>query len=67
VASNGDDSLILTPNQVRKYLSCSKGVLYQALRRKTIPSIRLSARKIVIPKVAFFRWLEDGGGDNLQE
>lgn len=63
--SSNEDSLILTPNQVRKYLSCSKGVLYDALRRGTIPSIRLSARKIVVPKAAFFRWLDDGGGNDL--
>ena len=63
--SSNEDSLILTPNQVRKYLSCSKGVLYDALRRGAIPSIRLSARKIVIPKAAFFRWLDEGGGNDL--
>lgn len=64
VENNNNDSLVLTPNEVRQILKCSKGVLYTALRTKTIPSIRLSARKIIIPRYSFMKWLNEGGGNN---
>lgn len=62
---NNDESLVLTPNEVRQLLKCSRGVLYTALRTGTIPSIRLSARKIIIPRYSFMKWLNEGGGNNL--
>lgn len=62
---NDNDSLVLTPKQVGKLLSLSRGVLYSALHRGAIPCIRVSPRKIIIPKHAFMRWLNEGGGNNL--
>lgn len=56
-----DEPLVLTPNEARKLLRCSRGVLYDALRRGTIPSIRISPRKILIPRHAFMKWLNQGG------
>lgn len=61
--NNNSESLILTPNEARKILRCSKSVIYTCLRRGTIPSIRISQRKIVIPRHAFFAWLNSAGGD----
>jgi len=66
VASNNGDSLVLSPAEVRKCLKISKGVLYSSLRNGSIPSIRISPRKYLIPKARFLSWLnEGGGGDNL--
>lgn len=62
---NSNESLVLTPNEVRQLLKCSRGVLYTALRSGRIPSICISARKIIIPKHRFLEWLNEGGGDNL--
>lgn len=62
---NDNDSLVLTPKQVGRLLSLSRGVLYSALHRGAIPCIRVSPRKIIIPKHAFMRWLNEGGGNNL--
>ena len=62
---NNDESLVLTPNEVRKLISCSRGVVYSALAAGIIPCIRISPRKIIIPKHAFFKWLDEGGGNNL--
>ena len=62
---NNNETLVLTPNDVRKILKCSRSVIYDSLRRGTIPSIRISPRKIIIPKYAFMRWLNEGGGNNL--
>jgi len=62
---NSSESLVLTPEEVRKLLKISRSVLYSALAQGTIPSIRVSSRKIVIPKHRFLRWLDEGGGNNL--
>ncbi len=62
---NDDDTLVLSPNEVRQRLKISRSVLYSALRQGTIPSIRISPRKIIIPKHRFLEWLNGGGGDNL--
>ena len=56
------DELILTPKEAMKILRCSKSVIYECLKRGTIPSIRISQRKIVIPRQRFFEWLNGGGG-----
>jgi len=60
-----DESLVLSPNDVRKLLKCSRSVVYSALAQGRIPSIRISPRKIIIPKHAFMRWLNEGGGNDL--
>ena len=62
---NDHDSLVLTPKQVGKLLSLSRGVLYSALRQGIIPCIKISPRKYLIPKHRFLEWLNGGGGDNL--
>ncbi len=59
--NSNDESLVLKPAQVRKMLSCSRGVLYNSLKNGTIPSIRISPRKIIIPRHAFMAWLNQGG------
>jgi len=64
VESN-DESLILTPKQVRQRLKISRGVLYSCLRQGIIPCIKISPRKILIPKARFLRWLEEGGSNTL--
>ena len=60
---NENESLVLTPNEVRRILRCSKSVVYNSLRRGIIPSIRVSERKIIIPRASFFTWLNSAGGD----
>jgi excisionase family DNA binding protein len=60
-----NESLVLTPSQVRKMLSCSRSVVYAALKNGVIPSRRISPRKIIIPRQRFFDWLEGGGSDEL--
>jgi len=62
---NNDESLVLSPNDVRKLLKCSRSGVYSALAQGRIPCIRISPRKIIIPKHRFLEWLNGGGGDNL--
>ena len=65
MASNDDDSLVLTPEEVRHRLKISRSVLYTALRQGAIPCIKISPRKILIPKHRFLEWLDRGGGSDL--
>ena len=62
---NNDESLVLRPNDVCRLLSCSRSVVYSALAQGRIPSIRISPRKIIIPKDSFMRWLNEGGGNDI--
>ena len=61
---NSNGALVLTPNEVRKLLKCSRGTIYEEIRKGTIPSIRLG-RKILIPRHALMKWLEQEGGNTL--
>jgi excisionase family DNA binding protein len=56
---------VLTPREAMKILRCSRGVFYQGVRRGTIPALRISQRKILVPKRRFFAWLN--GAANLNE
>jgi len=67
VGRGNDDSLVLTPAEARQLLRCSRGVLYSGLKTGRIPSIRISARKIVIPKQRFLEWLNGEGWQNPQQ
>jgi len=60
---NDSEALVLTPSEVRKILRCSRSVLYAGLKNGSIPSIRISPRKIIIPRAAFLAWLS-GAGEN---
>ena len=62
---NSNEVLVLTPNEVRRQLKISRGVLYSSLKNGTIPCIKISPRKYLIPKHRFLEWLNGGGGDNL--
>lgn len=62
---SNDEALVLTPEEVRRRLKISRSVLYSALAQGRIPSIRISPRKIIIPKHRFLEWLNEGGGNNL--
>ena len=63
VENNNSDSLVLTPEEARQLLRCSRGVIYEGIRRGTIPSLRISPRKIIIPKRRFMEWLNQGGNN----
>lgn len=58
---NASELLVITPEEARRLLRCSRGVIYEGLRRGTIPSVRLGPRKVVIPRHTFMCWLENGG------
>ena len=63
---NDSEALVLTPSEVRKILRCSRSVLYAGLKNGSIPSIRISPRKIIIPRAAFLAWLNGAGGNGAK-
>ena len=64
MASN-NEPMVLTPEEARKLLRCSRAVLYSGLKNGSIPCIHLGPRKVVIPRQRFLEWLSGGGGNNL--
>ena len=63
MADNDDETLVLTPEEVRKLLRCSRSVLYSGLKNGSIPCIHLGPRKVVIPRTKLMALLEGAGGD----
>jgi len=61
---NVSDSLVLTPIETAKLLRIGRGTIYEAIRQDSIPHIHLG-RKILIPRHALMKWLEQGGGNTL--
>ena len=51
---------VLVSKEARRLLRCSRGVFYRGIKNGTIPSIRLGPRKILIPKAALMRMLQEG-------
>ena len=56
-----DDSqrVVLTVEEARRLLRLSRGLMYQAIRRGEIPSIRVG-RRILISRAGLERLLKDG-------
>ncbi len=60
---SSSEALVLTPDEARRLLKCSRGTIYEEIRKGTIPSIHLG-RKILIPRAALLKMLENAGGDS---
>ena len=57
---NNNDPLVLTPLEAARLLRCGKGTIYEQIRIGTVPSIRMG-RKILVPRAALMRMLEETG------
>ena len=57
-----NDKLFYTPEEFRKILPCSRGVIYESLRQGTIRSFRLG-RRIFIPASEVTRLSQLAGAD----
>jgi excisionase family DNA binding protein len=55
--SDDSERLTLTVKEARLLLGVSRGLMYEAIRRGEIPSIRVG-RRILIPYAAFMKFLE---------
>jgi excisionase family DNA binding protein len=57
---NRVERVTITVEEAARQLGISRGSAYAAARRGELPAIRLN-RRIVVPRVAFQRWLESAG------
>jgi len=55
-----NDLLVLTPVEAAKLLRVGRGTVYEQIRCGLIPSIRMG-RKILIPRAALLKMLENAG------
>ena len=53
------EKLVYTVPEVAKLLGINIVAAYELARRPDFPAIRISPRRIVIPKQAFHKWLEE--------
>lgn len=61
-----EEKLVFTIPEAAKMLGISKNLMYPLTRRKNFPILQIGARKL-IPKTAFYKWLEtqtDAGENN---
>ena len=58
------ESLVLTPVETAKLLRISRGSCYEAIRANLIPSVRVG-RRILVPRHALIKWLEQVGTNRL--
>ena len=54
---NNNERLVYTVSEARQTLGISRGLMYEAIRTGTIPSVRIG-RRILIPKTALERVLD---------
>lgn len=54
---NNNERLVYTVAEARQTLGISRGLMYEAIRTGTIPSVRIG-RRILIPKAALERLLD---------
>jgi len=62
---NWRDFLVLTPVETARLLRISRGTAYAQIRLGVIPSIKCG-RRILVPRAALMRMLEEAKGDRPQ-
>jgi excisionase family DNA binding protein len=60
--SDTSERLTFSPQEVCKLLGLSRGSVYEAIRTGQIPSVKIG-RRILVPRVALERLLEDRRAD----
>lgn len=56
-----NNRLTLTIDEAAEMLGVSRDTVYRAVRAGQIPTLKLGARRLVIPRAAFERMLEQAG------
>lgn len=59
MAEEEQEPLVYSPDEARKLLKISRGLIYEALNTGLIPSIRIG-RRILIPRKQLERLLNEG-------
>lgn len=60
------EPLVYSPNEARKLLKISRGLIYEAINTGRIPSIRIG-RRILIPRSGLERLLNEGANAQFRE
>jgi excisionase family DNA binding protein len=51
--------LVYTPAQLAEQFGCDPRIIDQLIRLGRLPHVRISQRKVIIPKTAVEEWLQD--------
>ena len=62
--AENDEKLVYTIEEVAEKLSLSRATAYALAREGRLPVIRISDRRLVIPKVALEKMLSEAGKDH---
>lgn len=60
-----ESRIVMTADEVRQALGIGRRQVYDLLNRSDFPSIRLG-RKILVPRDAFLRWLDNQSGSEAR-
>lgn len=60
-----ESRIVMTADEVRQALGIGRRQVYDLLNRSDFPSIRLG-RKILVPRDAFLRWLDNQAGSEAR-
>ncbi|MBT9142586.1 MAG: hypothetical protein DDT32_00425 [Syntrophomonadaceae bacterium] len=60
--TNHDDKLVFSVPEAAARLQISRGLCYSLVKQKVLPSVKLGARRLVIPKLALEEFLNRQGG-----
>lgn len=63
---NEKEPLVYSPDEARKLLKISRGLIYEAINTGRIPSIRIG-RRILIPRSGLERLLAEVGDEQLRK
>lgn len=55
-----------TVQEVATLLGVNLVTAYEVAKKDGFPAIRISPRRIVVPKAAFHKWLEESAGKELE-
>lgn len=61
------ERLVLSVTEAADALGLSRNVVYQLVRERRLPAIRLGAKRLVVPRVALERFLEAASTDIAAE
>ena len=66
MAMDEKEPIVYSPDEARKLLKISRGLIYEAINTGRIPSIRIG-RRILIPRSGLERLLNEGADAKIRE
>lgn len=58
-----NEKLTFTVDEMAAAIGVSRPVAYELVRKEGFPAIRVSERRIIIPRDSLMRWLEKQAGE----